>query len=172
MPLNSLNDNGSIPRLSVGDSVQIKFGAVDLVTEKVITSKDLYSENSSSYGRVENIIENFKPKASLGLTGSVTAVQVGNGNGVIMRTVQIQDIASNRIIGSNSQLAVSTLSSLTSAVNSRNISAINNILNSSLNIVNAFGTNSNFTNSITSAFSKAMEIDQESILNNLNIRRD
>ena len=153
------NDNNSIRKLSVGDTVQIKSGSIDVTNGRMITARDLYIENSGSWGKVENIIEDYKPKTSLGFnTNTITAIQIGNGKGTVMMTVQPQDIASNRIYSSNTQLALSALSPLTSAINSRNISAIGNILGSTNTILNLTG-NQQTGNNLTSYWAKALQID-------------
>lgn len=144
----------------IGDTVQIKPGAIDITTRRVITNGDLYVEDSGSWGKIEGIIKDFKPNASLGLGSSVTAIQIGNGSGKIMRTVQVQDIASNAIRSSNTQLALTALSPLTSAVNARNLAAVNNIVNSSSNILYLTG-NSKAANAVSNTWAKAMAIDSQ-----------
>ena len=161
MPLNSINnDSTSNYKLRPGDTVQIKVGAIDITTNKVILSNDLYAENSSSWGKVENIIEGYKPKSTLGLASSVTAVQIGNGSGTVMRTVQLQDIASNKIYSSNTQLALTALSPLASAINSKNINTISNILNSSSYMANLIG-GSKTANELISIWNKVLSYDQQ-----------
>lgn len=157
----SLNpsDNNSIRKLSVGDTVQIKSGSIDVTNGRMINSRDLYIENSGSWGKIENIIEDYKPKRALGFkTDTITAIQIGNGKGTVMMTVQPQDIASNRIYSSNTQLALSALSPLASAINSRNVSAISNILNSTNTILNLTGNQQSGIN-LSSYWAKALQID-------------
>lgn len=149
MPINGYNQLPNIENRSnllVGDWVQIKPGSVDITNGTVVTPGSLYSENSSTWGRIERIVDNFPTQGRYNLPDQVRAVQVGNGRGVIMTTVQDINIAPNRVRGDMTRSGLNTLSPLATIISSRDQSLINSTLNA-LSLVG--GNSSSFRKTFT-----------------------
>lgn len=165
MPINgyneSLNVNTSQGNLLVGDWVQIKPGSIDITNGTVVTPNSIYSENSETWGRIERIIDNYQTFGKFNLPNQVRAVQVGNGNGVVMSTVQDINIAQNRIRSNITATGLNTLSPLSKIINSRDQSLINNTL-TALSLISGIGGNSmstTFTGAIN-AWSQVLKADR------------
>ena len=162
MPINgyseSLNINNPQDNLRVGDWVQIKPGAIDITNGTSTNPNSLYLENSDTWGRVERIVNNYPTNGRYNLPSKVRAVQVGNGNGVVMYTVQDVNIATNRVSVNITRNGLNTLSPLSTVINSRDQNLINSTINS-LSLISGTKFSKSFTGSIE-AWNKVLTYDR------------
>lgn len=137
--------------LLVGDWVQIKAGAIDISNGSMVTPGSLYAENSQTWGRAERIVDEYPTQGNYGLTPYVRAVQVGNGNGVVMYTVQDVDIAPNRVGRNIAYNGYNTLAPFSTVINSRDQYLINGTLNT-LSMISGVTNSSSLRRTTTGAY--------------------
>lgn len=87
--------------LSVGDKVQVKQGAIDVINGSIAKFGSIYVEGSKVYGTIENIIQKYSTNGKFNLPNIITSVQVGDGKGTIYRTVNIENIVPNVVKASD-----------------------------------------------------------------------
>lgn len=130
----TLNLNKEIS-VKPGDYVQIKSGSIDITNNRSILEGDLYVEKSPNFGIVEAVIPNYKTHGKFGFPETVTAVKIRNSAGIVMYTVQEQNIAKDHIKASNTEMAFTVLSPISGIINSQALSAGGAILNEVANIM-------------------------------------
>ena len=150
--------------IHIDDIVQVKPGVINLTTGNYTKPGDPLIEGTNTWGKVFNLVNEFPTKGMGGLQQYTQAVQVGVTSGknqVVAYTVQPSGIATNRLMGGSSSLALSILNPIASLLNlhiSGN-SQVSNLLNAVSTLGQTLGLKGDSIKKIQDTWQKIMSYD-------------